>query len=97
MGCIEPIMDEAGLGIGHEHNHHGQCWWEIRSKENVAARISSERMPSAVGEIAGDKDVRLHPNWQSDSHHLYLPRRMSDEETGQRCTPCGLKHLISVK
>jgi len=73
LGWIKPIMDEAGFSIAHEHNHRGQCWWEIRSKENVAARISSESMPSAVGEIAGDKDVRLHPNWQSDSHHLYLP------------------------
>jgi hypothetical protein len=57
MGWIGPLMRDAGFVIDHEHNHCGQCWWEMR-------RVNSLAGPSAAGEVSGDNDVRLRPNWR---------------------------------
>lgn len=66
MGWIGPVMQDAGFVIDHEHNHCGQCWWEIRRKESTVA-------PSEAGRLAGEADVRLHPGWneQASPHDLY--------------------------
>src|SRR6185436_17989760 len=59
MGWIGPLMGEAGFVIDHEHNHCGQCWWEMRKKDDPAP-------PSEIGEVSGVKDVRAAPNWPVD-------------------------------
>jgi hypothetical protein len=59
MGWIGPMMKEAGFVIDHEHNHCGQCWWEMRRKENTTPA-------SAPGELSGESDVRLRPGWKTD-------------------------------
>jgi hypothetical protein len=51
MGWIGPLMMEAGFVIDHEHNHRGQCWWEMRTR-GAAAAVD-----------AGRHDVRLRPDW----------------------------------
>jgi hypothetical protein len=57
MGWLGPLMKQAGYVIDHEHNHCGQCWWEIRQ--------ATDRMPpSKPGGSGGDKDVRLKENWK---------------------------------
>ncbi len=56
IGWIGPLMHEAGFTIDHEHNHRGQCWWEIR-RENDAAR------PGIAGALSGPSDVRLRDDW----------------------------------
>lgn len=56
MGWIGPLMQETGCVIDHEHNHRGQCWWEIRP-------VSSESRTGAVGEVSGARDVRLRADW----------------------------------
>jgi hypothetical protein len=58
MGWIGPLMKEAGFVIDHEHNHCGQCWWEMR-------RTTDASPPSKVGELSGQHDVRSADNWQS--------------------------------
>jgi hypothetical protein len=58
MGWIGPIMEEAGFVIDHEHNHCGQCWWEIRKK-------GDPEPPSSPGELATHADVRQRPTWNS--------------------------------
>jgi hypothetical protein len=63
LGWIKPLMDDAGFVINHEHNHAGKCWWEMRRADN---RL---REPPPV---RGPNDVRDRPDWQSESHHLYL-------------------------
>jgi hypothetical protein len=31
IGWIDPALNQAGIEVAaHEHNHCGQCWWEIR-------------------------------------------------------------------
>jgi hypothetical protein len=56
MGWIGPMLKQSGFAVDHQHNHCGQCWWEIRrSSDNVP--------PSEPGELAGSQDVRLRPNW----------------------------------
>lgn len=56
IGWIGPLMKDAGFHIHHEHNHRGQCWWEIRG-------VGDPSPPSKPGELAGERDVRLMPEW----------------------------------
>jgi hypothetical protein len=57
IGWIGPMMRETGFVIDHEHNHRGQCWWEMR-------KAGSSDEPSAVGDVPANKDVRLLPGWK---------------------------------
>ena len=84
MGWIGPLMKEAGFVIDHEHNHRGRCWWEMRSRENLA-------LPSAPGELAGANDVRLRDDWKSGPIDHY--ERSTDADDKQRqaavTSPCS--------
>lgn len=57
IGWIGPVMKDAGFVVDHEHNHRGQCWWEFRKTDDPSP-------PSGPGEFAGEKDVRLRPDWK---------------------------------
>ncbi len=57
IGWIGPLMKEAGFVIDHEHNHCGQCWWEVRQASDLSP-------PSAPGELSGAKDVRCSDDWK---------------------------------
>ena len=57
MGWTGPMMKEAGFAIDHEHNHRGQCWWEMRPAGATGGH-------SPVGEVSAQKDVRLLAHWQ---------------------------------
>ena len=57
MGWIGPMLLRAGFVIDHQHNHAGQCWWEMRRNSDPAA-------PSRPGELSGQHDVRLLPKWE---------------------------------
>lgn len=78
MGWIGPVMQDAGFVIDHEHNHCGQCWWEIRREESTAG-------PSEAGQLAGEADVRLRPGWneQASPHDLYHQATDPDD----KCPP----------
>jgi hypothetical protein len=52
------LLKEAGFVIDHEHNHSGQCCWEMRDQTDPA-------LPSAPGTLAGKQDVRLMLEWNS--------------------------------
>ena len=44
MGWIGPMMKDAGFVINHEHNHCGQCWWEMRPAATPpSARVRAPR------------------------------------------------------
>lgn len=75
MGWIGPMMQDAGFVIDHEHNHGGQCWWEIRHRE-------SQSPPSPPGALAGDADVRLNPTWNATGspHDLYTRSADPDDK-----------------
>ena len=76
IGWIGPVMKDAGFVIDHEHNHCGQCWWEFRRTEDPTA-------PSAPGELSGDKDVRLRPDWEQKVTDRFLRAvRDTDKEPG---------------
>jgi hypothetical protein len=53
--------------VDHEHNHCGQCWWEIR-------RSSDRTPPSQPGALAGSHDVRLRPDWPEAGAELDVYR-----------------------
>jgi hypothetical protein len=75
MGWIRPIMDGAGFVIDHEHNHAGQCWWEMYP--------SGQRRPApAAPPLRDDQDVRLRPGWRQAIHDRWLasgPASVDDE------------------
>jgi len=56
MGWIGPVMKDFGYAVDHEHNHRGQCWWEMR-KPDPARKVA------APGETSGKRDVRFSENW----------------------------------
>ena len=57
MAWVGPVLAECGFAADHEHNHCGQCYWEIRTLEKAGE-------PSSPGEISGDQDVRLDEDWR---------------------------------
>jgi hypothetical protein len=70
MGWIKPIMDDANFLIDHEHNHQGQCWWEMYPADD-----DSHLSPPPVRD---DEDVRHRPGWQTDDHDLWLGSQQVD-------------------
>lgn len=63
IGWIGPMLQPAGFVIDHQHNHCGQCWWEMRPRTDSSA-------PSAPGEFAGADDVRLQSDWKNPTQPL---------------------------
>lgn len=76
MGWIGPLMRKAGFVISHEHNHCGQCWWEIRRAQDTAAS-------SAPGELSGQADARLRPDWKKPGARLHTYERATDPDDRQ--------------
>jgi len=56
LGWIGPLLRRAGFVADHQHNHAGQCWWELR-------RVDEATPASEPGALAGDTDVRLRSDW----------------------------------
>jgi hypothetical protein len=73
IGWIGPMMREAGFVIDHEHNHCGQCWWELRPAEATGGQ-------AAPGSVAGAQDVRLQPAWRSPGTPLDRYVRTTDPD-----------------
>ncbi|MBM4456345.1 MAG: hypothetical protein FJ011_01060 [Chloroflexi bacterium] len=63
MGWVKPMMDDAGFVIDHEHNHAGQCYWEMRRP--------ASRLPGPPAD-RGPHDVRNLPHWRQAEHHRYV-------------------------
>lgn len=57
IGWVQPMMDQAGFRVTHEHNHCGQCWWEFRRKGDPSPC-------SQPGTLGGAKDVRKLADWK---------------------------------
>lgn len=73
-GWIGPLMQKAGFVIDHEHNHCGQCWWEMRCKEDASPA-------SAPGVLSGGSDVRLRHGWKSPHTDHYERATDPDDKT----------------
>jgi hypothetical protein len=71
IGWIEPVAERAGFTVDHEHNHCGQCWWELR-------RQDSKPESGAAREKAGDHSVELGPRWGRGEHHRYRESKQRD-------------------
>src|SRR4051794_5867554 len=56
IGWIGPMMRETSFVIDHEHNHRGQCWWEIRA-------AGSPGDSGTVNAVPATHDVRVLPHW----------------------------------
>jgi len=53
IGWIDPALQSIGAEVAsHEHNHCGQCWWEMRMKGQ----------PNEPLEV--DTDIRKDPRWR---------------------------------
>lgn len=64
LGWIGPLMKQAGFAIDHEHNHAGQCWWEIRRQADASTA-------GPPGALAGAADVRLRADWPTPHIDAY--------------------------
>lgn len=73
MGWIGPLMREGGFVVDHEHNHCGQCWWEMR-------RAADESPASAPGAVSGDADVRLRADWKTGGTRMDSYTRANDPD-----------------
>ena len=73
MGWIRPLMATTGFIIDHEHNHAGQCYWEMH-------RAQDRRMNPEPPPIRGVHDVRKLEHWRQVMHHLYLDSALIEEE-----------------
>ena len=73
MGWVKPLMDEAGFLVDHEHNHAGQCWWEMH-------RPGTSKANPDVPVLRGPTDVRRHPNWKQRRHHIYLDSQLAETD-----------------
>jgi hypothetical protein len=78
MGWIGPLLKRGGYVIDHEHNHMGQCWWEIRSASDPAPA-------SRPGELATSQDVRLRQDWKEQANQLdaYVRANDPDDKKGR--------------
>jgi hypothetical protein len=83
LGWIGPLMKKAGFVIDHEHNHCGQCWWEIRHAGDSSA-------PLPPGALAGAADVRLHDDWKTAETHLDTYERATDPDDKLPAPPASL-------
>jgi len=72
IGWIGPMMKEAGFVIDHEHNHGGQCWWEMRRSDDATP-------PSSPGGLSAH-DVRNLPGWLPENGKLDRYRRAVDPD-----------------
>jgi len=72
IGWIKPLMDDAGFMIEHEHNHAGQCWWEMRRAADRLTTPPPDR---------GPHDVRNLPNWQQAQHDVFLNSERLEDDT----------------
>lgn len=73
IGWIGPLMKDAGFVIDHEHNHQGQCWWEMRPADAKGEHAD-------VGTVAGKHDVRLRPDWPKDPAKLDRYNKANDPD-----------------
>jgi hypothetical protein len=72
MGWIGPLLDATGFVVDHEHNHLGQCYWEMhRAGEPLARWGRCEPPPNR-----GAHDVRNLENWDQNEHHRYVRSRL---------------------
>jgi hypothetical protein len=76
MGWVKPMMDDAGFIIDHEHNHAGQCYWEMHRAD--------DRLPGPPPD-RGPHDVRNLPNWQQAEHHRYVNSESATAEPDTAC------------
>lgn len=82
MGWTGPMMREAGFVIDHEHNHLGQCWWEMRAADATGGH-------SAPGEVSGEKDVRFLPHWLPAGAQLDRYNKATDPDAKLARSPVG--------
>jgi hypothetical protein len=76
MGWTGPMMRAAGFVIDHEHNHGGQCWWEMRPAGTPGGH-------AAPGSVAGAKDVRWLPHWAPAGTKLDRYEKATDPDGKQ--------------
>ncbi len=77
MGWLGPMLGKLGWTIDHEHNHQGQCWWELR-------RATDSGKPGPVGNLSGDQDVRLRSGWKPPGTEIDSYRRSNDPDNKTR-------------
>jgi hypothetical protein len=77
MGWIGPALNAIGAEVAaHEHNHCGQCWWEMRMKDK-------EFRPLAVID-----DIRNDPRWQRGYLDRFAHQVKNSSTSDDETDPC---------
>jgi hypothetical protein len=72
IGWIGPALVQIGAEVAtHEHNHCGQCWWEIR----LADRPTQS--------LVVDYDARANPDWQQGYLHRFVAHKRQQPSDGE--------------
>jgi hypothetical protein len=66
-------MDDAGFVINHEHNHAGQCWWEMHRSHDRLETPPPNRGPN---------DVRNMLGWPQAKHDVFLNSERLEDDAG---------------
>ena len=82
MGWIGPMLHRSGWVVDHEHNHAGQCWWELR-------RTADPTPPSIPGALSGEQDVRLRPDWTGPQGLDVYSRATHPDDKTRVTSPCS--------
>jgi len=79
MGWIGPALHQIGSEVAaHEHNHCGQCWWEIRA-------IDDEQPAVHVAE-----DIRQDSRWSRGYLHRYAHHDKLPLDNSEHADSCDV-------
>lgn len=80
IGWIRPALHKAGVEVtAHEHNHCGQCWWEIRKRD----------VPQPLVELTGD--IRRDSRWgQGYLDRFELRDKQASDGAGHLADSCEI-------
>ena len=73
MGWIGPLLKQCGWVADHEHNHRGQCWWELR-------RADDPTPPGPPGKLGGARDVCFRADWLPPHTRMDVYERANDPD-----------------
>ena len=82
MGWTGPLLKRGKFVVDHQHNHRGQCWWEIRKETDITSA-------SAPGQLAGHEDVRLRPDWKLPGKPMDTYKRANDPDNKSSKADCS--------
>ena len=85
IGWIGPALNTVGAQVvAHEHNHCGQCWWQIGMKHRPSCQ--KVKVPN----------IQWEPGWQNGYLHRFEENAPVEQETHSGADSVALIHAAFV-